>query len=71
MLDQDESLYWIGVGFKENYMTNCSTLVAIFNNNTFLVMWPHRLGHLHYKAIKEMIKSNMVIGLPNVIKPTL
>lgn len=45
-------------------------MVAISNNNSFLVMWHHRLGHLHYEVIKEMINSNMVIGLPNAIKPT-
>jgi hypothetical protein len=71
MLDQEGSLYPIGVGFKTNYMINYSTMVAIFNNNTFSIMWHRRLDHLHNKAIKEMIKSNMVIGLANVIKPTL
>jgi len=53
MLGQEKSLYPIGVGFKANYMTNCSTMVAIFYDNTFSVMWHHRLGHLHYKAINE------------------
>jgi hypothetical protein len=44
--------------------------MATSNNNSFLVMWHHRLGHLHYEVIKEIINSNMVIGLPNAIKWT-
>jgi hypothetical protein len=50
MFNQEGSLYSIGVGFKMNYMINCSTMVAIFNSNILLVMWHHRLGHLHYKV---------------------
>jgi hypothetical protein len=46
-------------------------MIATSNNNSFLIMWHHRLGHLHYEVIKEMINSNMVIGLLNAIQPTL
>jgi hypothetical protein len=45
-------------------------MMATSNNNFFLVMWNNRLGHLHYEVIKEMINSNVVIGLLDAIKPT-
>jgi hypothetical protein len=45
-------------------------MVTTCNNNSSSITWHHKLGHLHYEAIKEFIKSNMVIGLPNVLGPT-
>jgi hypothetical protein len=40
------------------------------NNNSSLITCHHRLSQLHYEAMKEIIKSNMVIRLPNLLKPT-
>lgn len=50
-------------------MVNCLTMVTTCNNNSSSVTWHHKLGHLHYEAIKEFIKSNMVIGSLNVLQP--
>jgi hypothetical protein len=51
-------------------MVNCLAMVTTCNNNSSSITWHHKLGHLHYEAIKEFIKSNMVIALPNVLQPT-
>jgi hypothetical protein len=67
---QKTSLYLVGVQFKPNNMVNCLAMVTTCNNNLSSVTWHHKLGHLHYEAIKEFIKSNMAIGLANVLQPT-
>lgn len=51
-------------------MIHFLTMMVAYNNNSSLITWHHRLSQLHYEAMKEMTKSNMVIRLPNLLKPT-
>jgi len=51
-------------------MINILTLMVESNNNSSLITYYHRLNQLHYEAMKEIIKPNMVIRLPNLLKPS-
>jgi hypothetical protein len=51
-------------------MINFLTMMVESNNNSSLITYCHRRNQLHYEAMKEIIKPNMVIRLPNLLKPT-
>jgi hypothetical protein len=67
---QKRSLYLVRVWFQPNYIINFLTMMVEFNNDSSLIRCHHRVSQLHYEAMKEIIKSNMVIRLPNLLKPT-
>lgn len=50
---------------------NFLTMMVESNNNSSLITYCHIQNQLHYEAMKEIIKPNMVIRLPNLLKPTL
>jgi hypothetical protein len=58
---QKTSLYLVGVQFKPNNMANCLTMVTTCNNNSSSITWHHKLGHLHYEALKN--SSNPIWSL--------
>ena len=58
----------VGIGVRRNnlYELSALTISTDQSTNTNTKQWHERFGHLNVAVLKEMKKSNMVVGLPTI-----
>ena len=58
----------VGIGVRRNnlYELSAFTISTDHNTSTNTKQWHERFGHLNVAVLKEMKKSNMVVGLPTL-----